>query len=265
MTEHVPYKRIQAARAARRLPALSRALAEGRLHLTAVVLLAPYLSPDTADELIAAATHQTKGQIELVLAARFPKPDLPTLLRAIVAPAPVDALAAPPAVPSGVPNAPSCMEPLVPEPVVPSVAPNVPLRMEPVSSQVASRAKIAPSSPGRFMLQLTLGQVTHDLLREAQALLGHAVPSGDIEAVLQRALGEMVDRLRKEKYADCVRSRPTRGSTNSRYIPAEVQRTVWKRDGGRCTFVSDTGRRCEERTRVEYDHMVPIARGGEAT
>jgi len=138
--------------------------------------------------------------------------------------------------------------------------------MEPVSSQVASRSKIAPSSPGRFTLQLSLGQVTHDLLREAQALLGHAVPSGDIEAVLQRALGEMVEGLRKRNpHAAAVHSRPQRGSTNSRYIPAEVQRTVWKRDGGRCTFVSETGRRCGERTRVEYDHRVPVARGGEAT
>src|SRR5258706_3048523 len=93
ISEDVAYKCIQAARAARRFPALFPALAEGRLHLTAVVLLAPYLSPDTADELIAEATHQTKGQIELVLAQRFPKPDLPTLLRAIAAPTPVDALA----------------------------------------------------------------------------------------------------------------------------------------------------------------------------
>ncbi len=254
MSEDMAYKRIQAARAARRFPALFPALAEGRLHLTAVVLLAPYLSPDTADELIAAAAHRTKAQIELGLAKRFPKPDLPTLVRAIAAPAAREALAVLPVVPSIVANAAIPMEPLVPEPVVPSVAPDAPLRMEPVSSQAASQAasqtRVVPSSPGRFTLQLTMGQVTHDLLREAQGLLGHAVPSGDVEAVLQRALRGMVDGLRKQKFADCVRSRPMRGSTNRRYIPAEVQRTVWRRDGGQCTFVSDTGRRCEERTRV---------------
>ena len=120
MSEDMAYKRIQAARAAWRFPAIFPALAEGRLHLTAVVLLAPYLSPDTADELIMAATHKTKAQIELLLAERFPKPDLPTLLRAVAAPAPVDAVAPAPAVPSSVPNAPSWIEPLVPEPVVPS-------------------------------------------------------------------------------------------------------------------------------------------------
>lgn len=29
--------------------------------------------------------------------------------------------------------------------------------------------------------------------------------------------------------------------------------------------MSDAGRRCEARERVEYDHVVPVARGGEAT
>jgi 5-methylcytosine-specific restriction endonuclease McrA len=110
-----------------------------------------------------------------------------------------------------------------------------------------------------------MGQATHELLRYAQSLLGHTVPSGDVEAVLQRALREMVERLEKQKFAAAVRPRPQRGSTSSRHIPAEVQRAVWKRDGGRCTFVSDKGRRCEERTRVEYDHVQPVARGGGAT
>jgi 5-methylcytosine-specific restriction endonuclease McrA len=137
--------------------------------------------------------------------------------------------------------------------------------MVPVSPPAAPRPRVAPSSPGRFTLQLTMGQVTHDLLRYAQSLLGHSVPSGDVEAVLQRALREMVERLEKQKFAAAVRPGPQRGGTATRYIPAEVQRAVWKRDNGRCTFVSENGRRCEERTRVEFDHVHPVARGGEST
>jgi 5-methylcytosine-specific restriction endonuclease McrA len=137
--------------------------------------------------------------------------------------------------------------------------------MVPVPPPTAPRPRVAPSSPGRFAQQLTMGQVTHDLLRYAQSLLGHSVPSGDVEAVLQRALREMVERLEKQKFAAAVRPGPQRGGTTTRYIPAEVQRAVWKRDHGRCTFVSETGKRCEERTRVEYDHVHPVARGGEAT
>jgi len=44
-----------------------------------------------------------------------------------------------------------------------------------------------------------------------------------------------------------------------------VKRDVWERDQGQCTFVSDTGRRCESRKFLEYDHVDPVARGGQAT
>jgi hypothetical protein len=44
-----------------------------------------------------------------------------------------------------------------------------------------------------------------------------------------------------------------------------VKRAVRARDGGRCTFVGDSGHRCEARSRLEFDHVEPFARGGEAT
>ena len=42
------------------------------------------------------------------------------------------------------------------------------------------RPKVAPLSEQRFVLQATIGQSAHDKLRYIQALLGHAVPSGDL-------------------------------------------------------------------------------------
>src|SRR5262249_55215973 len=54
-------------------------------------------------------------------------------------------------------------------------------------------------------------------------------------------------------------------SSNPRHVPAHVKRKVWKRDGGRCTFVSDTGQRCSEHKFLEYDHVVEVARGGRST
>src|SRR5512144_1435993 len=58
LSEDAAYKRIQAARAARRFPALFAAVAEGRVHLAAVCLLAPHLTEENAEELIQAATHR---------------------------------------------------------------------------------------------------------------------------------------------------------------------------------------------------------------
>jgi len=44
MSEGTAFKRIRAARTARQFPAIYPALAEGRLHLSAVVMLTPHLS-----------------------------------------------------------------------------------------------------------------------------------------------------------------------------------------------------------------------------
>ena len=57
-SEDAAYKRITAARIAREHPTIFAAVAEGRLHLSAVLMLAPHLGPGNADELLAAATHK---------------------------------------------------------------------------------------------------------------------------------------------------------------------------------------------------------------
>jgi 5-methylcytosine-specific restriction endonuclease McrA len=126
---------------------------------------------------------------------------------------------------------------------------------------------VTPLSPERFALQLTMSQETHDKLRYAQALLGHALPAGDIPQVLDRALDALIHALEKRKFAASSRTRTggRRGMPNERQVPAAVRRAVWQRDGGRCTFTSDQGHRCESRTRLEYDHVTPVARGGLST
>jgi 5-methylcytosine-specific restriction endonuclease McrA len=128
-------------------------------------------------------------------------------------------------------------------------------------------ARLVGLSSGRYGLQLTVSQDTRDLLIRAQALLGHSAPSGDIETVLKQALRELVHRLEKRKCAETSRPRTPRAtkSSNLRHVPAHIRRAVWQRDGGQCTFVGGAGRRCQERGRLEFDHVQEVARGGEAT
>jgi membrane protein involved in colicin uptake len=40
---------------------------------------------------------------------------------------------------------------------------------------------------------------------------------------------------------------------------------VWERDGGRCTFVSESGKRCGSNRFLELDHVQPVACGGLST
>jgi hypothetical protein len=50
-----------------------------------------------------------------------------------------------------------------------------------------------------------------------------------------------------------------------RRYSAEVRRAVYARDGKQCSYVSPDGRRCCSRRCLEFDHMVPLAAGGDDT
>ena len=263
MSEDAAYKRIQAARAARGFPAMFGMVEAGRLSLTVVVRLAPHLRADTASELLDAAVHKTKPEIEVLLAERFPQPDVATFVRAIPTAAGAASSGARFAERAAAPEPAAADRPsadrLVPEPVD-SDAP--PASVAACPPPAAPPARVTPLAPQRFALQVTLSQEAHDLLRQAQALLGHSVPSGDLAQVLTRALRELVTQLERCRFAETPRPRPRRSHANTRCVPAEVRREVWTRDGGRCTFVGTSGHRCESRRSLEYDHVRPLARGG---
>jgi 5-methylcytosine-specific restriction endonuclease McrA len=216
------------------------------------------------DELLAAATHRTKRDIELLLVERFPKADVQAQVRAI-----------PPAPPQ-----PLALEsnPLVERPSQPQLIANT--ASEPAPAQVgdpvischiqsprpAEYARVAPLSPQRYGIQFTLDQAGHDLLRQVQDLLGHEVPRSDLAEVIVRALKAYAALLEKKKHSATEDPRPSRRrKPGSRHIPARVKRIVRKRDEGQCTHVSKSGHRCEARSDLEYDHILEYARGGEAT
>ena len=241
MSEDAAYKRIGAARTARQYPKILEAVADGRLNLNAVVLLKPHLTLENADDLLAAASHKTRFEIEQLLAERFPRSEMLPMVQALPAANPQPA----------------------PGPVEPP--PDVQLAARPVAPPVP-RGKATAIAPQRFALQLTMSQGTHDKLRYAQDLLSHQIPNGDIAKVLDRALDALILQLEKRKFAATKKPKAPKGrSSNPRTITAQVRRAVMKRDGGQCTFVSESGRRCSAREQLEFDHVDPVARGGEAT
>jgi hypothetical protein len=246
LSEDAAYKRIQVARTAREFPALFTALADGRVHMTGVLTLAPHLTAGNVDELIAAATHHTRAEIEQWLARRFPRPEA---LRLDDGVSPLPRLAANQALPE-----------LAPERV----------EADREGSQLAPGrvpappTRVAPLSPERFALQITIDQETHDKLRYAQTLLGHALPSGDVALVLGRALDALIGQLEKRKFASTTRPRrKPRPAGGKRSVPAHVRRAVWERDRGECTFVGQNGHRCAARKFLEFDHVDPVALGGQ--
>lgn len=236
LSEDAACKRIAVARTARRFPAIFEAVARGRLHLSALVLLAPHLVETSASSLLAAASHKCKAEVEKLLAERFPRSDV---LSWVAPSSPqVAALSAPGRI--GAPQ---------------------------VAAPRDERPATRPLSGQTIAVQFTFGRGAQDKLRRAQELLSHQIPSGDLAQIFERALDALIPELEKRKFAATANPRPARGrpSANPRHIPARVKRAVWERDGGRCTFTSEDGHRCEATKRLEFDHVVEVARGGEAT
>jgi hypothetical protein len=86
LSEHAAYGRIEAARAARKWPVVLDMLADGSLHLTAVALLRRHLTVDNHLELLAAARHRTKREVEEIIAALQPQPAVPSTVRKLPVP-----------------------------------------------------------------------------------------------------------------------------------------------------------------------------------
>jgi hypothetical protein len=267
MSEAQAYLRIQAARLGRQFPLLVQLFANGSLHLTAIKLLGPHLTPDNYVRVLERASGKGKREIELLVAELAPKPDVPSRMRKLPEASPVRVTqAAAPAAPTTTLAAQtvSVSEASVATP--PNDASRAPFALE----APRARASSTPLSPGRFKLELTAGQALHDKLQQLKDLLRHQVPDGDLAIIVERAVDLLLDKTVKQRFAQTRAPRKPRAITrsrtpNSRYIPRAVMRQVHQRDGGQCTFVSPDGKRCCERGFLEFHHHVPYGRGGKAT
>jgi hypothetical protein len=133
------------------------------------------------------------------------------------------------------------------------------------------------TAPARYRVQFTIGAETRDQLRRLQALLRREIPDGDPGVIFDRAVGLLLEKVERAKLGIAVRPRPARsirpGTDNDaperalprRHPPNAVKRAVWARDGRQCAFVSPDGRRCDERAFLEFHHLWPYAKRGEAT
>jgi hypothetical protein len=245
LSEDAVYNRIEVARAVRRHPVLAEMLASGALSPTTARLVADHLTIDNQEQLLAGASFKSKQAVEELLAHVFPQPDVAARVRKIAGP------------------------PVPPQNDMASLL--APVAAAPTSStyqtaSAAPRPVVRPLAPERYEIRFTASREMREELREAQELLAHAIPSGDIAAIFGRALTLLVTDLKRRKCAATPQPRRSPGQLDtSRNVPAEVRRAVWSRDQGRCGFVASHGNRCDERRFLEFHHVVPHGAGGPAT
>lgn len=267
-SEDAAYNRKVAAQAARRYPAVIDMLADGRLSLTALKILAPVLNDTNSESVLAEASGLAKREVEALVARLAPKPDVPSTVRRLaraktavperrvdgVAPAsrPVAAGG------SGAPGEPDRRD-----------TGTEPARQ--VVAKPAPRPIVAPLAPERYRVQFTIGEETEKKLRRIQQLLRREIPSGDPAVIFDMALDVLLAKTRNRKegtaskpksaHARALKARPL--APGSRRVPAATRRVVVPRDGGQCTYVAPNGRRCTARVYLEFHHAgVAFARGG---
>ncbi len=258
MNEYEAYLRIKAGRAVRRHPMLLDMLADGRLHLSGIVLLRPHLTKANRDEVLSRATHLSKRQIKELIAEISPKPDVPTTMRKL-----------PEKKTKPQPNTSSQQ---VPEPVEPTSSEQTQSFSEspqtsPPPSESPKTAEPEPLSPSRYKVTFTASTELRDKLERLQALMRSSGNDGDLASVIEAAVTEKLEKLEAKRYGTTKSPRKSLEETDttpiSHYIPAAVRRAVYERDRGQCTFEDAEDRRCTETTQLEFHHIHPYGRGGD--
>ena len=182
LSEHATYGRIEAARAARKWPVVLELLANGSLHLTAVTVLSRHLTTENHEALLAAARHKSKREIEEMVAAIRPQPAVPSSVRKVP--------------PSATPT-PEASRSVSSAAVNDSDSVPPPCNLAPRQAPAAAtrQVDITPLAPARYKIQFTVTRETYGRLREAQDLLRHRIPNGDVGAIFDRALSLLLQDL----------------------------------------------------------------------
>jgi hypothetical protein len=286
MSEGTAGRRVTAARVCRRFPEAFERVARGELHLCALCALAPHLEEQNATELFEVSKGKTRRQIEELLAARFPRPDVREQIRRLPASNSAE-----------VPR-------IVPDSALEGVEPTA--RVEPTTSveRTSTDARprphgreLEPLSADRFGVHFTADAELRELIERARELASHRVPKGDLASLMKLMVASFVKQEEKRRFGIGTRpsraggemkssgtleaaappggasgpagaseasvdaERPTTTKRRSRYLRVPVRREIHARDSGRCAYVSPDGRRCGARAFIQIDHVEPFSRG----
>jgi 5-methylcytosine-specific restriction endonuclease McrA len=236
MSKASAYRRVMAARLVGRIPAVLEVLRDGRVSLNKLCAMKDILTPENVDDLLRRVAELSEQDVD-ELATRMSRPQ---------SPGPRDSIRI-----------------LLPPTPLPRSEPDL---FSPPPAGPVAESPPPPPEPLRRLITMSVGPEFMQLLDDVRAALSHSHPGASLEVVFAECM--KVTLAHKARRVRAEVERPQRRKTTAprgRHVPAEVRRGVWKRDGARCTFVSDDGRRCSATDRLELHHRVPFARGGPTT
>jgi hypothetical protein len=250
-----------------RYPEIVGPLRDGRLCITSVVELAKVITPANKGEVVPRFFHAWKSEAKAISAELLPAQAAPHRdVMTVVRPAAAAVVAKPTlAAPLLASQAGGTMlaEPVrldEPRPEIPTLPPAPPSSSTPPAVR---RDEAEPLTAELRRLHVTVSRGFVAKLAAARDALSHGHPGATTEVVLEAALDLLLAAHEKRKgLVKTPRRSPPQPSTSPRHVPAEVKRAVWTRDEGKCQWPLASGGICGSTTRLELDHVVPLARGG---
>jgi hypothetical protein len=182
-------RRIAVARVCRKYPEAFARVARGELQLSALSLLAQHLNSENATELFDACGRKSCEQVEELLAARFPRPDVRDSIRRL----PARAEVAPDGGCAGDAAQLACAS-------AQSAQSNSPRVAAPPPPSLPAQRKLEPLSPDRFGVHFTADAEFRELLEEVRALASHREPDGNLLRLMKRGLEAYRRELQKQRF-----------------------------------------------------------------
>jgi 5-methylcytosine-specific restriction endonuclease McrA len=237
LTEGAAHRRITAARLMNQIPEVKPALEEGRLNLTALslahgVFKKSDLTVSEKREVLRELENKPKSEVERTLVAIYP--------------------------------------------------------------EAAVSERVRPLNENQSEVRLTLSKETLKKLDRLRELLAHTRANASLAELLEygldvalrkldpelkgsgRAVSERTDSRKME--TSKTKTASTQNTVkqtshlsgevagNPRFVPASLKLAIWRRARGRCEYESaHEKRRCGSRFALQYDHIVPVARGGRSS
>lgn len=247
-SEGAAYLRIYAGRLSREYPELLDLIRSRRLHLTALRTVGPHLTAANRRQLLSRCISKSERELKFIVAELAPKPEPMELVRRLPAADQSPQVGSTDMIPIAQPMEPPRASPSCPD------APGERARTE------GPTARIEPLSARRVRFAFTGTDIFLGKVDRVRQILRHKHPAGSLEDVFSETVEFFLNA--RDPGRSKRSPRPRRSNPRRRAVPAWVKDIVFKRDDGRCAYRSAEGARCAEKGGLEYDHIVPWARGG---
>jgi len=247
-SEGAAYLRIYAGRLSREYPELLDLVRSRRLHLTAIRTVGPHLTAGNRLQLLSRCLSKSERELKFIVAELDPKPEPLELVRRLP--------------PTGQPPQPvtADIRPITQPVQLPRTSPSWQDTTSARARTEGPKARIEPLTARRVRFAFTGTDLFLGKVDRVRQLLKHKHPAGSLEDIFSETIEFFLNA--RDPGRGKRSPRPRRSNPRRRAVPAWVKDIVFKRDDGRCAYRSAEGTRCAEKGGLEYDHVVPWARGG---